>query len=205
MIVPLGFDCTVAISLRNVGHRTCAYPFDWVTSVDFPMVAQIFLRVVRMSDPELELFVRSFFDFSVNTVYHQNFDGRTVFVNREHGISFPHDDVETIEEKYLRRYKRLRDDYQSADRVIVLRASIYRDETDDLIDFLAEADDKVELVRFVAALPELPGPSHPRMRTCSLDIPVDKVELYHNGDFAYHQTTVVEKFDVALRAVLLST
>jgi hypothetical protein len=155
--ISIGDNCYVASALKSLGLRKCSYPFDWVLSTHdvscstspaqyYPNKEQqsgvfsLFLSIIECNS--IDDLCKSFFDLSTNETYIQNWDNRTVFVNKEYCLSFPHDDITTIEDTFRRRFKRLKDDFFSANIVrLVFATRPIRKEYDDLLRFLERVSD----------------------------------------------------------------
>ena len=99
--ISLGGDCIPAISLRNLGLRKEAYPFDWV---------------ILHNDTIATFLLNDFEDYHTNLAMNWN----RWIKNTKHEVEFPHDydtttdegwreQIESVNEKYQRRIERFRD------------------------------------------------------------------------------------------------
>jgi hypothetical protein len=118
MILPIGDNCNVALSLTQLGLRQHSYPFDWVLTDSFDNFAGMLLDILVTDD--VEQYAKEFFNYEKNDSYIQPYDQKRIFKNVRYEMKFPHDDYDTILEKYMRRFKRLRDDFYSADKVVLV-------------------------------------------------------------------------------------
>ena len=109
MILPIGNNCHAASELKNLNYRTCSYPFDWI-SASCKSIRIILPMVLQMSSDELSTFLFDFFDTSKNS-YDTSWDNRKIFANTMYDITFPHDDLSNLLEKYTRRFKRMKEDF----------------------------------------------------------------------------------------------
>ena len=124
--LPIGSICHLAEKLKEVGIRKCAYPFDWMgLNSDKTTFFKLILKTITMNELEIELFLIDFFDTSngKNDTFIMQYNNKTVFRNTEYNISFPHDDIQTILEKYIRRWKRLVTDFKNNDNIVLLFVS----------------------------------------------------------------------------------
>jgi hypothetical protein len=117
MLLPIGTNCEIATILKTLGLRTCSYPFDWVISTA-PTVIDLFLKILSSTD--VDGFLRDFFQSEGNTTYLQEYDQRTVFKNTKYNLAFPHDDIPDLLEKYTRRFKRMKNNFWSAESVTMI-------------------------------------------------------------------------------------
>ena len=106
MILPIGNNCATAESLKALSLRKTSYPFDWIVS-ELETNIEILLKILQMSDTQISVFLKVFFDKNCNRTYIQAYDKNEVFNNIKYNISFPHDKIDTIYEKYLRRFNKV--------------------------------------------------------------------------------------------------
>lgn len=126
IIIPIGNHCWVADTLKRLKLREKAYPFDWVQS--FPdIMSSLFFKILSLTD--IEEFVNDFFKIEKNEILFLDYAKQNYFKNVEYNISFPHDSIDDIKEKYLRRFTRLRDDFFNSDNILFVFAG--RDEKFD--------------------------------------------------------------------------
>ena len=122
MILPIGNNCCTATILRDLGYRTCAYPFDWV-NVNTSSVLEILSVILIASDNDIKKYCAEIFDQKSGTVG-KTWDNKDFFVSNK-GIGYPHDKIDELMEKYTRRFIRLRTDFQEAKTVYVFFNDYY--------------------------------------------------------------------------------
>lgn len=120
MIIPIGDHCHNAVILRDLGIRKTSYPFDWIAKSSLSKNTDILLQILNCkNDKDVETFVRDFFNLEQNSIYIDEY-GTKIFQNHKYDISFPHDDINNIYEKYLRRFSRLRNDFFNSNNILIL-------------------------------------------------------------------------------------
>jgi hypothetical protein len=118
-IIPLGDNCIIAESLKQLNIRKNSYPFDWITHIKY------FSNTNIMYNFEiLDKLMNGKFDI-------KDFLGNA-FINgskfNNNNIWFPHDNEENIDEiynKYKRRFERLHNDILTKENIFVLLTRHY--------------------------------------------------------------------------------
>lgn len=115
-IIPMGDNCIVAETLKDLGLRKCSYPFDWISHVKYFTATNI-----NYNFEIVEKLIQG-------TFLVKDFVGITQ-TNRVHkNIWFPHDNEATVEEtmnKYERRFERLRADIVGKKNIFVFLTRHY--------------------------------------------------------------------------------
>lgn len=123
-IIPIGDNCLVAGSLRDLGIRNKSYPFDWISKVDHLDDTSIIYHVNIIKELKTELvpnivkkYIGDAFDDNNNTK-----------VNKSNNIWFPHDEKVDIYSKYERRFDRLKEDLNKKNMFMIVTRKYYIDE-----------------------------------------------------------------------------
>lgn len=158
MIIPFFGNCNIASSLSNLKLRKCAYPFDWIIT-DFATVVDLFTILINISDSDLNALVDKMFDLESQHIATMSWSGEkflissgTPYVGKctpgvDRCIQFPHDELSGIKEKYHRRFKRLRDNYNLAVSVTLIISGISIPTSFEDIKLLeSRTDGKVKIV-----------------------------------------------------------
>lgn len=135
MILPIGSHCGVAEALVKNNLRKCSYPFDWIDA-SLDSVCRILLLI--LSDINIADFCDTFFDVDKNKLLFLKYAQNYYFFNIEYGIGFPHDDLKTIKDKYIRRFSRLREHFFAADKVTLIYSSRWTYHDDKLYSLLED-------------------------------------------------------------------
>ena len=135
LLLPIGAHCHVAKCMKENGHRSFSYPFDWL-SCSIESISKLFLKILT---------VESIDDFCNTLFSHENndlmqFNGNNYFHNREYNIGFIHDDIETILEKYKRRFHRLYNHFMNAEKVTLIFANRWTYHDHELYNLLKELE-----------------------------------------------------------------
>ena len=115
-IIPMGDNCIVAETLKDLGLRKCSYPFDWISHVKYFTATNInynFEIVEKLIQGKF--LVKDFVGITQTNRVHKN-------------IWFPHDNEATVEEtmnKYERRFERLRADIVGKKNIFVFLTRHY--------------------------------------------------------------------------------
>jgi len=126
-LIPIGFDCSVAATLRELNKRKCAYPFDW-NIVNLNSVYNI-IQSIDISNDEFSNFLEYNSIIFGNKSYTHKYENENVstslvelrpFFCKNKGILFVHDlkesefkeckkiAIEKIRSKYIKRLKILK-------------------------------------------------------------------------------------------------
>ena len=146
IFIPLGECCGLAQTLNALNKRNKAYPFDWAQT-DFINNSNVFYNIVNKSDSEIENFVVNFFnpDINNNKMYVKNYINmgnnqlvtENYFYNGEYDMHFPHiANLDTRIEDFTRKFKRLKDDFYSTDKVIILLICWDKNYTENILEFV---------------------------------------------------------------------
>lgn len=119
IIIPIGNHCWVAYNLKALGFRKQAYPFDWITSQPVDLF-RLFFDIIT-SENVFE-FINIFFNMDENEIIHMKYNNQYYFKNIKYNITFPHDDLSDIKEKYLRRFTRLKNIFFNSDILFIFAA-----------------------------------------------------------------------------------
>jgi hypothetical protein len=115
-IIPMGDNCIVAETLKDLGLRKCSYPFDWISHVNYFTATNInynFEIVEKLIQGNF--LVKDFVGITQTNKIHKN-------------IWFPHDNEATVEEtldKYERRFARLHADIVGKKNIFVFLTRHY--------------------------------------------------------------------------------
>jgi len=140
MILPIGITCNAATELKRLGLRRCSYPFDWV-STSLTTISTLLMKVIQMSHSDIERFCRQdLFHESNGYTTLLPYKKQYYFVNRGYKLSFTHDH-EPLEDactKYIRRFKRLRDDVIASTSIVLVFVSVSNSYDEELYDLLEQ-------------------------------------------------------------------
>jgi len=166
MIVPFGTNCHTAYALRETGHRVCSYPFDWVAA-ELGTLVELLLRVLKMTGEEFDGFVESTYCLDTNTIFTQGWSGRRFLMSG--GVQYPHDELDTIKDKYRRRWTRLREDYIRAAEVTLVVTDMHERREEDIRRLECETEDKVRIVVITTRANDVVETRRVRVVVVSLD------------------------------------
>jgi hypothetical protein len=132
MILPIGNSCVIAKSLKDTNLRKFAYPYDWIMC-DLKNSIDLLLKVLKMQDEEFPNFFKEFFNRDDNTTYIQKYNNAEIFTNVKYGMSFPHDSMCELYEKYLRRFLRMKENFYSSENVLLVFGSRWTKHENELL------------------------------------------------------------------------
>jgi hypothetical protein len=135
MIFPIGTNCNISDALKNTNNRICSYPLDWII-INIDNLKDFLILLLTTDIKDVEKLCKDFFDIKNGHTYIQDFDQNIVFVNDKYNISFPHDKIDTIIEKYTRRIIRLINDFYNSDFVNIVFSSRWEKYDDILYDII---------------------------------------------------------------------
>lgn len=129
-IIPLGINCTTAISLNAINARKLAFPFDYITTSSYAYIRKILV----LQKNNVKQFVDEYFsekNFNKNLCKHVD------------GTEFPHMNPDKnwiwggndIIEKYIRRIERLLDMINNEQNIIFIIGSFNHNNDNDKIIF----------------------------------------------------------------------
>ena len=185
MFLPLGEDCVTAEALRDIQIRNCSYPFDWISG-NVKTRINILLKVLKMDHDQMRLFLDDFFNVETHTTYVQNYDKKIVFCNTTYNVAFPHNDIKTIKETYIRRFSRLINDYKDADIVNIVCVSFYKTYNEDILYLLENTPYKVRVFTVNSVTRDM---THERLYSSRVNVPPNCITIHKAGNCTYHQTT----------------
>lgn len=128
-IVPIGDTFTHSV-LDVAGVSYTPSPFAKIAGETFETCSLLTELTIKMPDEEMGEFFNDFFDMKKNTTYIQQWNNKTVFTNTKYNISFPHDDLPSLKEKYVSLFQSYRDVIKS--KIPVVFIYITRWETMDI-------------------------------------------------------------------------
>lgn len=151
VIVPIGFNCTVAGVLGNLGFRKTAYPFDWMIS-SFDAIYQAFEdNFNRFLDPSTLQIGSDFglkgtvIDFyGLKFVHDFPTSTQEAAVNDEESVGFAvirdnwRESIPAIRQKYQRRIERLQDVLSGSEPVLFIRYQMLKNEAIKLRNLLLQ-------------------------------------------------------------------
>jgi hypothetical protein len=120
--IPLGDHCASALILKELGLRKVSYPFDWITKREQVTDTNIFINLEilrRLTALNAEQIAREFIG---------NAGESETRINVTNDLWFPHDEPDTIIEKYTRRFTRLYTDihtHEKKNMFIIVTRSFY--------------------------------------------------------------------------------
>lgn len=188
MYLPVGNNCSIASNLIDLGIRKCSYPYDWTINQITGLNSELMLRAINCTDVEMEKFAKEHFDRESNKTYIQPYNQRVVHTNVEYNVSYPHDDITDIKEKYLRRFKRMRDHFFTAKKVCIIFACRWERLDQTLLDFyneLNEYRDGIELYTINGFSKDFPLPAKYNGRVFREYVPFEEQWVKH--DWGYDQ------------------
>jgi hypothetical protein len=118
-IIPIGDHCAAAILLKDLGLRNASYPFDWVVCHEQVKDTNIFLNIQ---------YIRALNSTNARQIaceFVGDADRSQERVNSKNNIWFPHDEPQTMIEKYTRRFARLFSDLQAHTNIFVMVTRCY--------------------------------------------------------------------------------
>jgi hypothetical protein len=152
MILPIGNNCVIAQTLKDTNLRKWSYPYDWILC-DLKNSIELLLKVLKMPDEEFPGFFKDFFSREGNKTHILQYNNAEIFTNVKYGMSFPHDTIPELYEKYLRRFKRMKDNFYSSKHVLIVFGSRWENNETELLslyDSLLEIKKDINFLVFNA-------------------------------------------------------
>jgi Putative papain-like cysteine peptidase (DUF1796) len=171
MILPLGDSCHVSRALISLNLRNVSYPFDWCLST-LESSSKLLLQILEMEEDEIRIFLKDFFCIEKNEIGPNN-----SFINTQYAIGFPHDNADTIYDVYLRRFLRLRQNFFSSDKVIIVYISRYYD-----FDNLCNSDNTYDSENSLLSLYNNLSKFRDKIYIYAVNI-VKRIKDYENNEF----------------------
>ena len=135
MILPIGNNCNIATALKNIKKRNYSYPLDWILVSDHCLCNFLVSLLQLKTEKDVDTYCDIFFNIADNRVY-LNDQNTEIFVNKEFEVTFLHDLIPTIKEKYKRRIKRMIKHFYEANRVDLIFASRWTRSDQTLLDII---------------------------------------------------------------------
>lgn len=196
MILPIGAHCSVALALKNNNNRKWSYPFDWINgnlTSNYKLLMKIF-TVENIDD-----FCNDFFNIEKNKLLYLEYNNSYYFLNTEYDIGFPHDELDTIKEKYSRRFKRTKEHFFRDPNVTLVYASRWSFHDDELIEFLNSLQNMRAVVNMITVNAFKNNPNRDDIKCYYVDFPEEMKQLaLEQGIWTYDQTTYRENLRLIL-------
>ena len=182
MILPIGNNCFVAEALRDLAIRKCAYPFDWLGIIDYSKFVDLIILILNTTD--IEEFCKKFFTIDNNSTFTMDYENNSIlhFKNEEFNITFPHDLMDGIIDKYVRRIKRFVNDFNTNEKITFVYAGRWETETDALLklmDYVTSINKNVKLLAINGFPPNFKTPDN----IISYNIDYKKEYIEHSWDW----------------------
>jgi hypothetical protein len=182
MILPIGNNCYVAEALRDLNIRKCAYPFDWLGIGDYTKFVDFIILILNTTD--IEEFCKKFFTIDNNSTFTMEYENDSIlhFKNEEFNITFPHDTMDGIIDKHVRRIKRFVDDFNTSEKIIFVYAGRWDTETDALLklmDYVVSINKNVKLLAINGFPPNTKTPDN----IISYNIDYKKENVEHSWEW----------------------
>jgi hypothetical protein len=124
-VIPIGDNCTVSNSLRDIKIRNKSYPFDWVSKVDHLYDTSIMYHIdiiKKLNYEPISEIVKNYIGNAFN-------DDNDTKINNNTNMWFPHDEKIDVFSKYERRFNRLKEDLNQKTIFMLLTRHYYIDES----------------------------------------------------------------------------
>lgn len=202
MILPFGDNCFIADSLKSANIREYSYPFDWSLG-DLSAYTKILLTILQTDD--IDSFCDIFFNLETNTTYVQKYNQQTVFTNKEYNMSFPHDNISDIKDKYKRRFLRMKEHFYKASSVTLIIARRWSTDDEKIYHVYNELSKIRDNIR-ILVINGLSAPSaNAHIHKIDIEYPEQhriNAQIYDN--WSYDQTTYKANLANAIRTFFQS-
>jgi hypothetical protein len=136
MILPIGSNCKVAEALKKANVRLYSYPFDWIAYEFTKYNFKFILDCLTVSNENLEQFIYNIFH---NNIIYETVPfnkGNKHITNTFYNVSFIHDNIDNIYEKYTRRIKRLREHFFNDKEVHLIYSERWVKSDEQMLQFI---------------------------------------------------------------------
>lgn len=103
--ISIGDNTHVSEAVKKLFPTDLSFPFDTIDGENLQFATNLILEIGKMNDFEIQKYVEN---FCSGEIYFQDWNKKESLRNNILGISFPHENIETIKDEYFKRMINLR-------------------------------------------------------------------------------------------------